>query len=112
MADKETSLIPYRTERNRGYEWQGSLWSPGYFRADLGEGDRTTLVASTEEWDTIRGLSPEGVFRAELDRRKRLLDAAPPQARTTATCAPATPHIIRGLCGHGSSGLMWMHGES
>src|SRR5512140_1656132 len=51
---KETSLIPYRTERERGYEWEGSLWSPGYFRADLGEGDRTTLVASTEGWDTIR----------------------------------------------------------
>lgn len=79
---KETSLIPYRTERHRGYEWQGSLWSPGYFRADLAEGDRTTLVASTEEWDTIRALSPEGAFRAELDRRRRLLDAAPPQART------------------------------
>jgi predicted glycogen debranching enzyme len=79
---KETSLIPYRTERDRGYEWQGSLWSPGYFRADLGEGDRTTLVASTEAWDTIRALSPEGVFRAELDRRKRLLDAAPLQAQT------------------------------
>jgi glycogen debranching enzyme len=79
---KETSLIPYRTERDRGYEWQGSLWSPGYFRSDLGEGDRTTLVASTEGWDTIRALSPEGAFRAELDRRKLLLDAAPPQAQT------------------------------
>jgi len=79
---KETSLIPYRTERDRGYEWQGSLWSPGYFRADLSEGDRTTLVASTEEWDTIRALSPEGAFRAELDRRKLLRDAVPPQAQT------------------------------
>ena len=79
---KETFLIPYRTERDRGYEWQWSLWSPGYFRSDLGEGDRTTLVASTERWDTIRGLSPGGAFRSELDRRKRLLDAAPPQART------------------------------
>lgn len=79
---KETSLIPYRTERNRGYEWQGSLWSPGYFRADLGEGDRTTLVASTEEWGMIRALSPEETFRAELDRRKLLLNAAPPEART------------------------------
>ena len=79
---KETSLIPYRTERNRGYEWQGSLWSPGYFRADLGKGDKTTLVASTEGWDTIRALSPEGAFRAEFDRRKLLLAAAPPQAQT------------------------------
>jgi len=78
---KETSLIPYRTERNRGYEWQGSLWSPGYFRVDLREGDRTTLVASTEKWETIRALSPEGTYRAELDRRKLLLDAASPEAR-------------------------------
>ena len=79
---KETSLIPYRTERDRGYEWQGSLWSPGYFRADLGEGDQTTLVASTEGWDTIRALSPEEALRVELYRRKLLLAAAPPQAQT------------------------------
>ena len=78
---RETSLIPYRTERNRGYEWQGSLWSPGYFRVDLREGDRTTLVASTEKWETIRALSPEGTYRAELDRRKLLLDAASPEAQ-------------------------------
>lgn len=78
---KETSLIPYRTERNRGYEWQGSLWSPGYFRVDLREGDRTTLVASTEKWETIRALSPEETYRADFDRRKLLLDAASPEAR-------------------------------
>lgn len=78
---KETSLIPYRTERNRGYEWQGSLWSPGYFRVDLREGDRTTLVASTENWETIRALSPEGTYHAEFDRRKLLLDAASPEVR-------------------------------
>jgi predicted glycogen debranching enzyme len=78
---KETSLIPYHTERNRGYDWQGSLWSPGYFRADLEEGDRTTFVASTEEWATIRALSPDVAYRAEMDRRKRLLVAAPPQVQ-------------------------------
>ncbi len=79
---KETSLIAYRTERNRGYEWQGSLWSPGYFRCDLIEGDLTTLVASTEEWDTIRVLSPEETFSNEMNRRKMLLQAALPPART------------------------------
>ncbi len=79
---KETSLIPYRTERHRGYEWQGSLWSPGYFRCDLVEGDLTTLVASTEEWRKIRVLSPEETFRAEMDRRKLLLQATLPPART------------------------------
>jgi len=78
---KETALIPYCTERDRGYEWQGSLWSPGYFRVDLDRGEQTTLVASTEGWDTIRALSPEEALRAELDRRALLLAAASPQAR-------------------------------
>ncbi len=81
---KETTSIPYRTERSRGYDWQGSLWSPGYFRSDLEEGDQTTLVVSTEDWETIQALSPEAAFTAEMDRRKLLLAAAPPEARTGA----------------------------
>jgi predicted glycogen debranching enzyme len=79
---KETSEIPYRTERSRGYEWQGSLWSPGYFRSDLAEGDATTLTASTEDWEKVRALTPEEAFRAEWDRRKLLLAAAEPEVRT------------------------------
>ncbi len=78
---KETAAIPYRTERSRGYEWRGSLWSPGYFRSDLGEGDRTTLIASTESWGVVRELSPDQAFRAELDRRRLLLSAAPAAAQ-------------------------------
>ncbi|PWU08412.1 MAG: glycogen debranching protein, partial [Terriglobia bacterium] len=79
---KETGSIPYPTERSRGYEWQGSLWSPGYFRSDLGEGDQTTLTASTESWETVVALSPETAFCAELDRRKLLLAAAPAAAQS------------------------------
>src|SRR4051794_31444055 len=30
---KETRGIHYQIEKNRGYEFEGSLWSPGYFRA-------------------------------------------------------------------------------
>jgi predicted glycogen debranching enzyme len=78
---KETRDIPYATERSRGYEWQGSLWSPGYFRCDLGEGEQTVLVASTESWEKICALTPEAAARAELDRRKLLLAAAPPNVR-------------------------------
>jgi predicted glycogen debranching enzyme len=79
---KETDSIPYRTEQSRGYEWQGSLWSPGYFRLDLNEGDQVTLVASTENWETVRTLTPEAAFRAEVERLKLLLAAASPQAQT------------------------------
>ncbi|HUK17554.1 MAG TPA: amylo-alpha-1,6-glucosidase [Bryobacteraceae bacterium] len=78
---KESRPIQYATERSRGYEWLGSLWSPGYFRTDLEEGDETTLIASTEEWEILRALTPEAAYRAELDRRKLLVAAAPAEAQ-------------------------------
>ncbi len=79
---KETASIPYQIERNRGYEWEGSLWSPGYFRSDLGEGDSVTLVASTESWETVHALNSEAAFRAETDRRRLMLAAADPAAKS------------------------------
>ena len=78
---KETTSIPYSTERNRGYAWEGSMWSPGYFRADLEAGELVTLVASTEKWETVRALTPEAAMQAEFDRRRLLLAAAHPAAR-------------------------------
>ena len=66
----ETSTILYWTEQNRGYESQGTLWSPGYFRVDLTEGEQATLIASTEAWETMRALTPEEAYSAELDRRR------------------------------------------
>jgi predicted glycogen debranching enzyme len=79
---KETGSIPYPTERSRGYDWQGSLWSPGYFRADLNEGDEATIIASTENWETVRALSPKSAYDAEMERRKLLLAAARPEAQS------------------------------
>jgi predicted glycogen debranching enzyme len=78
---KETESIPYSVERSRGYEWQGSLWSPGYFRADLAVGEQTALMASTENWEKIAALTAETTYKAETDRRKFLLAAAVPEAR-------------------------------
>jgi predicted glycogen debranching enzyme len=81
---KQTEEIPYRTEQSRGYEWQGTLWSPGYFRSDLAVGQQAALTASTEEWEKVRALTPEQAFCAEWDRRRLLLAAAEPEARTGA----------------------------
>jgi predicted glycogen debranching enzyme len=79
---KETGDISYAIERNRGYQWQGSLWSPGYFRADLGAGDVLTLIASTEKWETVLALSPEEALKADTERRKILLSIADKAAQT------------------------------
>ena len=46
--------VVYRVEASRGYDSQGDLWSPGYFRVDLGKDEDANLVASTEPWETSR----------------------------------------------------------
>src|SRR4030095_125417 len=59
------------------------LWSPGYWSADLTADTSTTLVASTEGWDTIGALLPEQAAAAERERRERLPPggAAAPRVR-------------------------------
>jgi predicted glycogen debranching enzyme len=68
--------VPYHMEKIRGYESVGSLWSPGYFRADLRADRPVTLVASTEPWESIEALTPEAAAQAEDARRLTLLRTA------------------------------------
>lgn len=71
----------FRIEESRGYEFSGELYAPGYFRADLERNARVTLIATCESWDTIQHLPPDDAFKAEQERRVRLLNLAPPAAR-------------------------------
>ncbi|HET9627457.1 MAG TPA: amylo-alpha-1,6-glucosidase [Kofleriaceae bacterium] len=73
--------IAYATEESRGYESRGQLYSPGRFRVDLAPGGEAALVASTEPWETITPVSAREAIAAEIDRRRRLLDAAPAAAQ-------------------------------
>jgi predicted glycogen debranching enzyme len=73
--------VHYRLERERGYESVGNLWNPGYFRIDLRPGESSTLVASAEDWDLIRGVDPDSAAAAESQRRESLLARARPAAR-------------------------------
>ena len=72
----------YRVEKPRGYQSEGVLWSPGYFRCDVQPGETATLVASTEEWSTITAQEPDEAFKDELERRRRLISIAHPAARS------------------------------
>jgi predicted glycogen debranching enzyme len=75
----------YSVEDRRGYESVGDLWSPGFFGANLSLGeDAAALTASTESWEVIRSLHPAEVAAAELERRRRLIEAAVPAARSGA----------------------------
>src|SRR3569623_132283 len=76
--------LGYAIEESRGYASRGQLYSPGRFRADLQPGAATALFASTEPWDTILTMSAPETHAAEVERRRRLLDAAVPAARSGA----------------------------
>jgi predicted glycogen debranching enzyme len=81
--------VPYHMEKIRGYESVGSLWSPGYFRADLTADRGVTLVASTEPWETIEALTPDAAAEAEAGRRRGLLRAA-----AAPDDAPLIPELV------------------
>lgn len=66
----------YLEEKNRGYSFEGSLWSPGFFNGSLNRTSAVTLRASTEDWEKILALSTEEAFFAERERRMRLLHSA------------------------------------
>src|SRR3989440_6313792 len=81
IAPSKIPQVVYRIEQQRGYSYEGELWSPGFFRVDLTEQSTATLVGSTEPWDIVNVLSPEDVLAAERERRARLLYGAIPKVR-------------------------------
>ena len=76
MPQRRTA-IAYRIERDRGYPAVGNLWSPGYLRSELTTDSPVALVASTEPWSTILGMTPDEALDIELQRRRRLISLAP-----------------------------------
>jgi predicted glycogen debranching enzyme len=82
LALEQLQELRYRIEQSRGYDWQGNLWSPGCFSVTLAKNQPASLIVSTEHWDHINALSPGDAFAAEAERRRRLLRAAPEEARS------------------------------
>ncbi|HEY9228915.1 MAG TPA: amylo-alpha-1,6-glucosidase [Gemmatimonadaceae bacterium] len=66
----------YPVEQDRGYEFRGSLWTPGRFDVNLNRGESVTLIASAESDAVMLAMSPEAATSFESERRRRLLDAA------------------------------------
>ena len=72
----------FETEEQRGYAPRGPAWSPGYFTCELSREVPVTLVAATEPWHAVLALKPNDAKAFELERRQRLLEMAPPTARS------------------------------
>jgi predicted glycogen debranching enzyme len=82
VEEERLADVVYRVEGSRGYDRQGDLLSPGFFRVELDREADVTLVASTEAWETVEALAPGDAARAERIRREALLARAPAPARS------------------------------
>jgi predicted glycogen debranching enzyme len=82
IADAHTmSELLYRVEESRGYEFRGTLWAPGHFEITLERGAAVTLIASVESEEVMLALSADDASECELERRRRLVGSAAPQAQ-------------------------------
>ncbi|HVX41600.1 MAG TPA: amylo-alpha-1,6-glucosidase [Gemmatimonadaceae bacterium] len=82
VADERvTSEFLYPVEESRGYEFRGTLWTPGYFNVEIERGRCATLIASVEREDVMLALSPEEAASCEHERRRRLIFSAVPAAQ-------------------------------
>ena len=73
--------VSYATEARRGYDWRGTVWSPGRFSVRLEHDRETWLIASTEAWDALATLRPVDVVHDEQARRRALIERAHPTLR-------------------------------
>ena len=79
---ERTREVFYPVESQRGYDARGSLWTAGYFRADLSAGQQAALVAGTEPWDALSAIDAQDALHRERERRAGLVAVADPRART------------------------------
>ena len=82
VADPQRrSELEFPMEKSRGYEFQGALWSPGLFVAELRPDQPITFVASSERIEIASALSAEAAAGCEWERRRRLARLADPGAQ-------------------------------
>jgi predicted glycogen debranching enzyme len=73
--------ILYPLEEERGYEFSGEAWSPGYFRTDIALNGVASLVASVDDWAAMLAMESEQAWEVEQRRRDGLLECAPRPAQ-------------------------------
>ena len=79
--ERVTDEFMYPVEQSRGYEFRGTLWTPGHFQIVLERNRPVTLIASTERDEVMLALTPDEVRQCEHDRRRRLIALAVPAAQ-------------------------------
>jgi predicted glycogen debranching enzyme len=82
VPEIERATIVFEAERSGGYDFEGSLYSPGFFAIEISEGQEIALTASTEDCDVMEMLRPAEARQRAFERRRALLQRAPVALRT------------------------------
>jgi predicted glycogen debranching enzyme len=82
VSEAETATNVFATEKARGYDHDGPIYSPGHFVLGIQSGQRVTLLASTEELEVMTGMTPREAQQRGFQRRRALLQRAPVALRT------------------------------
>jgi predicted glycogen debranching enzyme len=80
VSDEQMETVLYRVERDRGYDHEETLFSPGCFDVELDTGTPVSFVATTQDWSSLRIDGPAAID-AERRRVDRLLSIAVSPAR-------------------------------
>jgi predicted glycogen debranching enzyme len=72
-----SSAIEYTVERDRGYDFAGTLWAPGEIAVTIDDEATVDFAVSTEPWDVMLAAPASTVLAREVERRDQLLARAP-----------------------------------
>jgi len=81
----------YELDRQRGFDFQEDLWTPGLFSRELAAGDRLGVILSTED---PRGRDAFALFEKEKRRREKILKALPVRDSLARSLALAADSFI------------------
>jgi predicted glycogen debranching enzyme len=81
----------YELDRQRGFDFQEDLWTPGIFSRELAAGDRLGVILSTEN---PRGRDAFALFEKERRRREKILKVLPAEDGLARSLALAADSFI------------------
>ena len=81
IPDPVTQTVTFESEKTRGYDSQGLIYSPGFFVIEISEGQQVTLVASAEIREIMETLSTSDARQRASQRRLTLLQRSPEPLR-------------------------------
>ena len=82
ISDTATAQVIFDLEQRRGYQFEGAIYSPGYFRMEISPGQEVTLTASTESREVMDALLPAEAQLRTIQRRRALSQRSAAPLRT------------------------------